>query len=934
MTLINPKLVLTFQGGDLEPGHETEQTIDCSWLVNRTAEGNYQLLNGLKSSSDTMKITIFRRCPTVEDIIATDGNILVRVYDGDQLKWTGFLSTNYQWAVTDHGEQYVICTLESMGTRLFNRTFIETGYYFFDCAANAAVYAVISSVGITMREGDERKILQPVRMEVDSKMNCRQILDQLLYECNSVYWFNTQGELCISNIDVNTVGAQTISSDHLFTVGGKAISLSKSLRTYKGARVQYTETANAQNYLVYRNTTGQDDSHPFCNLKLGAGEYFDGAEIFTAAEWSEATADQFREPTLIGACNADSESSIVGSGEIMAISNIEQNVSADAGITVEFEHVGGKWFKLIAHNATAEDKYIHRLDLYANIVYIKSNGVIRTQITGPVDGKAMLEEELSWIHDKYNAQRHANLLADYNKSCGAQYSFYSDLDITLGTVVKLHETVFSGLEVFVLVYAKKSPAEGEIYEYKAVGVSTFDLDQPAYHGTTETGKQSGKQGPKGDPGPTTEVQYAIGSSILYPPGDAMMWGSAEMLWGDDPMFWNSGTWGDNVPVQERGKYVWMRTRVGDGPWQYSRLTGSTSWDPENLGVCTNACPTQSESGLGLIPGDYFVAGNNFTDPVDGHNYEAGCAYYYDGAGWTGLDIDSADNAKKVANLLSSIISSGVQIPESASPYSTWKWVKNFAALNALIVNLFTHKITVLDNGCIHSEYYDDDGNPKLTASISKVGSGFSVALDIETFLAACGNIAGTYKWICDDTNSFWDRATGNPLYGKTTAGMADYGITITGTSIRYDEITVTVHPAVGTGFWLGANGLLKCENAEVHGDIKADSFAFGNVGLKWGYKEINSTTNIDLTTEYGMTTGDMVTVQAAWMDGTPQPFSVPNFSFILDDGARGLDHEVTLYNNNGVTIKYIRGLYGVFYGLRVETSKDVKLFIQAFHNSV
>ena len=205
MTLTNPKLVLTFQGGDLEPGHETEQTIDCSWLVNRTAEGNYQLLNGLKSSSDTMKITIFRRCPTVEDIIATDGNILVRVYDGDQLKWTGFLSTNYQWAVTEHGEQYVICTLESMGTRLFNRTFIETGYYFFDCAANAAVYAVISSVGITMREGDERKILQPVRMEVDSKMNCRQILDQLLYECNSVYWFNTQGELCISNIDVNTV---------------------------------------------------------------------------------------------------------------------------------------------------------------------------------------------------------------------------------------------------------------------------------------------------------------------------------------------------------------------------------------------------------------------------------------------------------------------------------------------------------------------------------------------------------------------------------------------------------------------------------------------------------------------------------------------------------------------------------------------------------
>ena len=932
MRLNDPKLILTFLGNDLEPGHSTEQEIDSSYIVNLSAEELRQLLNGLKSSSDTLKITLFRRCPSVEDIIATEGNIKVQLYDEDQLKWTGFLSTNYSYAITDHGEQALVCTIETVGTRLFNRTFIETGYHFFDCAANAAVYAVISPLGLTIRSGDERKLLQPVRKEVDSKMTCRQILDQLFYECNSVYSFNERGEICITNINADTAGVPTVSSDHLFTVNGKAVSLTKALRTYKGARVQYTETAGANNYLVYRNTTGQDDSHPYCYLKLGPGEYFDGAEIYTAAEWAEATADTFREPTLISACNADSESSMVGSGEIMSISDIQQRVIADSGIEVAFEHVGGKWFKLTCHNTGNTDRYILRLDLYADIVFVKSNGVIRTQITGPADGKALLEEELTWIHDKDNAQRHANLLADYNKSCGAQYTFYSDLIITLGSVIKLNESIFSGLEVYVLVYARKSPKDSDIYEYKAVGVSSFNLDQPAYHGTTEPGKQSGKQGPKGEPGPASEVQYAIGDSILYPPGDDMQWSSADMLWGGDPMQWNTATWGDVVPPQERGKYVWMRTRVGDGPWQYSRLTGSTSWDPENLGVCTNACPTESESGLGLIPGDYFVAGATFTDR--GVTYNAGFAYTYNGTSWEGLDITDVANAKKASDLLDSLTTGGYNIPESTSVYSIWLWVKNFAAMNALIKNLFTHNITVLDDGCIHSEYYNDDGSVVVINTLTFTGSGIGVFLIEAEWNAAIAMYGpGVYKWVCDDTQDFWDKSTTdpvNPLDSKSTAGLQAYGIYVTGTPSRYDTITVTVAPAHEKGFWLGADGELKCENGTFNGEIIANKFAFGNIGLKWGYVEVSTTTNIDLTTEYGMETGDMVSVQASWMGSDDVPFASYNFSIILDDGARGLTCDSLLVDSNGVKIYYIRGMYGIYYGIRVETTKQVKLFIQAF----
>ena len=397
MKLTEPRLVLTFLGNDLETGHQTTQTIDHSWIVNYTPQLSKQLLNGLKSSSDQMSLTIFRKCPSIEDIIATEGNIKVQVYDEDDLMFTGFLSTNYSWTVTDHGEQALQVTIESVGTRLFSRPFIETGHYFFNTTASAAVYGIINPLGITLRSGDERKLLQNIQKEVEAGTTCRDLLDSLFYECNAVYFFNERGELCVVSITADTTGAQVVSSDHLFTVNKKAVSLSKSLRTYKGARIQFAETGNASNYLVYRNTSGQDTTHPYCHFKLAPGEWYDGAEIYTSAEWSAATADTFREPTLISAVNASSESSIVGSNEILAISNATQAINVESGITVSIEAVGGKWFNITCHNTAVSDRYINRLDLYADIVYQKSTGIVRTQETNPSDGKSLLEEEMKWM---------------------------------------------------------------------------------------------------------------------------------------------------------------------------------------------------------------------------------------------------------------------------------------------------------------------------------------------------------------------------------------------------------------------------------------------------------------------------------------------------------------------------------------------------------
>lgn len=690
MRVNNPVLVLTFLGNDLTSGHSTTQSIDNSWIVNHSIVPSLQLLNGLKSSSDQFGLTLFRRCPSVEDIIATEGNIRAQLYDGESIIFTGFISTSYSWTVTDHGESALAITIESVGTRLFSKPFIEYGYHFFDTTASTVVYEIINPLGLQIRPGDERKLLQPVRKEVEAGKTCRELLDSLFYECNAVYTFNAQGQLCVEQITASTAGARVINSEHLYRLNGKAISLSKSLRTYKGARLRYSETSSASDYLVYRNTTSQDTDHPYCNLKLGAGEWFDGAEIYTAQEWSEATADQFREPTLISAVNASSESSVVGSGKIIAISNAHQLVVCDSGITCQIECVGGKWFKITAHNTTNSDRYITRMDLYADIIYEKSQGVIRTQIQGSEDGKSLLEEELTWIHDKDNAQRHGNLLAQYHRNCGANYTFYSELDLDLGSVIKLNDDVYSGLEVFVLIYAAKGTSDGDLTEYKAVGISTFDLDEPTYHGTTQPAHQSGAQGPAGEPGATAEIQYAIGTSIINPPVDEMLWGGVEMLWGGETMLWQQGLWTDEVPDMERGKYIWMRTRTGDSPWQYTRLTGSTSWDNENLGVCTTACPTQSKQGLGLIPGDYFTAGAQFVD--GGVTYKKGYAYVYNGSSWDVLDLSDANNSGKALQCLSDLMTSGINVTDSTA--SIYGWFQNLVAQNAVINSLVVELATI------------------------------------------------------------------------------------------------------------------------------------------------------------------------------------------------------------------------------------------------
>lgn len=731
MRLTDPILELTFLGADLEPGHDTFQIVRYDKIINRSVKPVSQLLSGLKSSSNQIKLNLSRSCPATEDIIATSGDVKAVLKDGESTLFTGYLSTNYSWNVTKNGEQILQITLEDVGTRLFKRPFIETGKHFFSGTASSAIQAICASLDVIVRPGDVDTLTQEIAHTAEAGQTCKDLLDQLLYECNAVYFFNNVGQLCIHRITADTSYARRVDSSELCDNGGQVVSLSKSIRTYKGARVLYDEISTADDYLVYRNTTGQDADHPYCNLPLEAGEWFDGTEIYTAQEWSEATADEFREPALIGAVNAASESSIVGSNAIINISDLSPSVDATYGTSCTFENVGGGYFKVTAHNGTHSPGSFSRMDLYASIVYIKARGVVRTTIDGASTGKTLLEESMSWIHDKEGAQRHANLLAQYHRNSGAVYTFHTASEIPLGSVIQLVDDVYTGLNVNVLVYYAEDSQTSGLVTYKGAAITTFDLEQDVYHGVTEPAKPSAAQGPAGV---SAEIQYALGSSLVTPPVADMLWNGEPMTWGGEAMQWGEAIWSEDVPDMVRGLYIWMRSRIGSADWQYTRITGSVAWDAEGLGVFTSACPTQSKQGLGLIPGDYFIAGATFTD--SGVEYHKGYAYTYNGAGWDVLDLSQAVNYEKALDCLGALMTSGINVTDSTA--SIYGWFHNLVVQNGVIANLVAGNIQVGDGTGeagsgfrFRAREYDDNGQ-KLTNPDFDVYYGDSKLFDVDS----------------------------------------------------------------------------------------------------------------------------------------------------------------------------------------------------------
>lgn len=96
-------------------------------------------------------------------------------------------------------------------------------------------------------------------------------------------------------------------------------------------------------------------------------------------------------------------------------------------------------------------------------------------------------------------------------------------------------------------------------------------------------------GTQGKDGASVEIQYSLGRSMDTPPleDSQCYWNTLAMYWGSSKIVWRD--WTESVPVPKDGEYLWMRVKVGDGPWRYSRLTGEHGVDGQDAKVFSIGC---------------------------------------------------------------------------------------------------------------------------------------------------------------------------------------------------------------------------------------------------------------------------------------------------------------------------------------------------------
>ena len=106
----SPKLTLTFKNG-------ATYEISDSYLIRDLISISSTLMKDLRPSSSRCSLRVSRDCPNLEDIIGYNDVIKAILKDEDKYIFTGYLSSKFNYRVTEHGAQVVDFTIEDIGTR-------------------------------------------------------------------------------------------------------------------------------------------------------------------------------------------------------------------------------------------------------------------------------------------------------------------------------------------------------------------------------------------------------------------------------------------------------------------------------------------------------------------------------------------------------------------------------------------------------------------------------------------------------------------------------------------------------------------------------------------------------------------------------------------------------------------------------------------------
>jgi len=726
MYIQTPNLTVTY----LE---ESEQVIiSTDYIVKDSITFKQQLLKDLYSSSNSITLTLTSGCAENLKMLKASGDIKAVLKDGATVLFTGYISDNYNWIVNSYGTTDLQITIEDVGTKLLPKSYIKNGTSaVLEDAADTIVRTIATAAGITV-DSDFPVISTNVLRVVESGETCQDLIKSLLFEVGYAYYFTNEGKLSAKKIDCeSTSGVPVINKDDLYVTGGSAITLQKRTRQYKSSKVSYRSVAKRYETLVYKDISGQDDSHPDCNISLTLGQTYpdpDGGVSYVEAEdltcGNEIVYIENVVPTVT-----------VSQGTVS--SSISQHGARDISVLLTCTSTGGY-----------QNAIVSKLESKADITYIEAeNEVIAGVISSSDESDNMYQYESEWIHTKAAADKLANLLTDYYRYCNKQFTFKSKVDIECGAIVKVWDDLFSGLAVNVMVIGRSYSDKHDIYTYSAVSISEFDFDKPT-SSTTIHVAPSNVNVPVAPPSAFFDVNLSSGiykrnsrktskqtvSLAVTINGYSESYATVSISEGSfDPSSTVTTTTvypGTNatiyIPFNNTYDSIIIRAILNattESRKVISAVNETSTW--AYLGAL-NALPTPSTYGYdSFAVGDHFLAASDFTTQ-SGDSFMVGNAYFWTGEVWTLVSSGAIDEEGNVlgvdfyATVMSNCLDDGVDV-DAPNTSQIGSWVKKLASHEIIADTIMAKELIMTSSGSLRSSQYSEaDGYPtsgyKLTSS--------------------------------------------------------------------------------------------------------------------------------------------------------------------------------------------------------------------------
>lgn len=482
MTITNPNLSLSY----IAEG--TTATITTAHIVFHSIAFKEQLLKELMSSSNSVSLQLTDDCSEIDNIIGAAGDIWAQLKDGNTILFTGYLSDNYKWTITDKGTQALNIIIEDVGTKLLGKTFLTNNvaadyildeYINYD-SSHSIVKDVCDAAGIIMASNTPQIAVKAVK-SINRDTTCREILDKMLYEAGYAYYFTSEGKLNLFEINcTSTSGITTLDSSKLYVVNGEAVSLTRRVKQYKQANVNWTSLEYRSDVLVYQDVSGQSSTYPYCNITIPTGTSYP---------------DEDGNIAKTEACDLEKGS------EIVYISDVTPDVSIVSGqYTSDIHQIGSKSVGVLITNTGNSDVVVRKLQATADICAIKAENVtVAGETVSSNESNNLFSYNAEYIHDLNSAKRLANLVVNYYKYCHFAYTFNSKENLATGSLVNIVDDIYSGLNTNVLIIGKSFNDTTDIIQYLAVAISAFNLSSTVYTDST-IAAPTVIPGPPGEPG--------------------------------------------------------------------------------------------------------------------------------------------------------------------------------------------------------------------------------------------------------------------------------------------------------------------------------------------------------------------------------------------------------------------------------------------------